>query len=385
MTDLVDEILRRVVSVIGPGPHALHEPQLGDLEKKMLARCIDSGYVSSVGPMVTEFEKQLGDFVGSRYVVATVNGTAALHLALLAAGVRIGDEVLVPSLTFAATANAVVYCGATPHFVDVEASTMGMCPEILSDHLDQIIGENENEVINRRTGRRLAAIVPMHTFGHPCDIEAIIRVADKYGVPVVEDAAESLGSRRGEKHTGTFGLAGVVSFNGNKIVTTGGGGAILTDDQNLADKVRHLATTAKRAHPWRYEHDAVGFNYRMPNLNASLGLAQLERLDNAIESKRRLAEFYADAFNSLVGVDFVEEPAGTFSNYWLCAVSIEDADNSQQEELLSRAAKAGLFMRPPWQPQHLAASFADCPRSELSRTDRLATSLVCIPSSAGLK
>ncbi|MDE2592253.1 MAG: aminotransferase class I/II-fold pyridoxal phosphate-dependent enzyme, partial [Actinomycetales bacterium] len=322
MTALANEFVERLRSVIGTpatgSPFGLHEPEIGDLEKKYINECLDSTFVSSVGAFIPQFEQRLAEITGAKYAIAVSNGTVGLQVALFLAGVRPGDEVIVPTLSFIATANAVSHAGAVPHFIDSELSTLGMSPEALRDRLAAMRRDADGTLRNPLTGARIAAISPMHTLGHPVRIEEICDVAAEFGVPVVEDAAESLGSyvttRSGErKHTGTFGITGMISFNGNKTITTGGGGVILTDDDQLGPLAKHLTTTAKLPHKWEFEHDHIAWNFRMPNLNAALGMAQLEKFDRFLEQKRRLAIAYGEAFAGFEGARFSFEPEGTES------------------------------------------------------------------------
>jgi perosamine synthetase len=363
----------------------LHEPRFGGREKEYLQRCIDSGWVSSGGPYVGEFEKKLAALCGTKFAIAIVNGTAALHAALHAIGVGQGDEVIVPTLTFVATANAVTYCGATPHFVDVDPSTLGVDPQKLRGHLERIGARKSGAFVNRETGRRIKAVVPVHVFGHPVDIDALKEVCEDFGLPIVEDATESLGSLYKGKPCGGLGDLGVLSFNGNKIVTTGGGGAIVTNDENLARRMKHLTTTAKQPHAWAFIHDEIGWNYRMPNLNAALGLAQLEELYGFVASKRALAERYAQAFAGMKGVTFVREPSNTKSNYWLNAILLDDDSGAARDSVLRASHEAGFLARPAWTPMHQLAMYKDCPRADLAVAESISRRLVNLPSSAGLE
>jgi len=363
---------------------ALHEPEFTGSERALVQDCLDSTFVSSVGEYVDRFEAMLAEYTGARHAVVVVNGTAALQVALKLGGVQREDEVLMPALSFVASANAVVHCGAIPHFVDSSPDTMGMNPVALSTYLTTAAETTTRGVLNRQTGRRISAILPMHTFGHPVEMISLMEIADRYDLPVVEDAAESLGSTYHGKHTGTFGKLGALSFNGNKIITTGGGGAILTDDPELAKRAKHLTTTAKRPHRWEFFHDDVAWNYRLPNLNAALGCAQMERLPDFLERKRCLAEKYQTAFSGTDGVHFMIEPKGSRSNYWLNTVRIEEADMKTRDRLLATANDAGYQCRPAWTLLHRLPMFAECPRAPLPVAEELEASLINLPSSAKL-
>lgn len=361
-------------------PIPLHEPIFGGNEWLYVKECIDTGWVSSVGKYVDEFERSLAEVTGSRFAIATVNGTAALHMALRLADVSVGDEVLVPALSFVATANAVVHCGATPHFVDSCANTIGLDPMALRDYLGSVAERTGNVVRNKLTGRRLAAVVPMHAFGHPMDVDGLLAVSRDFGVPIVEDAAESLGSYYHGRHTGTFGLLSALSFNGNKIVTTGGGGAILTQDADLAKRAKHITTTAKRPHRWEFFHDEVAWNYRLPNINAALGCAQLERLSEFVEVKRALASRYKSAFANDPDIIFVEEPAECRSNYWLGAASLRVPSKVLRDELLAAANDAGFMVRPAWTLLNQLPMYENCPSAPTPVAERLVDSIVNLPS-----
>ena len=362
----------------------LHQPVFAGKEWDYVKECLDSTVVSSIGSFVGRFERQMAELAGTRHAVAIVNGTAALHVALLLAGVRPGDEVLAPTLTFVATANAISYCGAVPHFIDSSLVTLGIDPDRLRDYLRDIAERRGDEVINRRTGRVIRALVPMHTFGHPVDMEPLLDVAAEWGLFVIEDATESLGSRYKGKPTGGWSRLAAFSFNGNKIVTTGGGGAITTDDGALAEKAKHLTTTAKLPHPWAFVHDAVGFNYRMPNLNAALGCAQLEQIHGFLASKRKLAERYRRALAGVPGASFVAEPPFARSNYWLNALLLDEQHADAREQLLERCNAAGLCCRPAWTLMHHLPIYRNCPRMELPVAESVARRLINLPSGAGL-
>ncbi len=369
---------------VGPGPCVLHEPRFAGNETKYLKECIDSTFVSSVGPFVDRFEGDLAKYTGAKHAVATVNGTAALHVALLLAGVEPADEVLIPTLSFVATANAVRYCGAVPHFVDSDERTLGMDPVALRAWLQASTDMHSGFTVNRLSGRRIRAVVPMHTFGHPCDLEGLLAVAADFNLVVVEDAAESLGSWYHGQHTGTLGLLGILSFNGNKTITTGGGGAILTNDPELARRAKHLTTTAKVPHRWDFVHDEVGFNYRMPNLNAALGCSQLEQLPGFLASKRRLLGRYLEAFKGVSGARIFEEPPGSTSNYWLQSLLLGEPDIEQRNAILKSTNEAGFMTRPAWTLLHRLPPYADCPRAPLPIAESLGGRIISLPSSAGL-
>lgn len=356
----------------------LHEPTFNDKEVEYVTDCVKTGWVSSVGTYVNRFEEDLAKFVGVKRAVAVVNGTAALHIALKVAGVKADDEVLMPSLTFIATANAVSYLGAVPHFIDVSYQTLGVDADKLKIYLEHIGTTKNNHLYNRETGRRISALVPMHTFGHAVDVEGLLKVCDMYNLTLVEDAAESLGSYYNGKHTGSFGKVSALSFNGNKIMTTGGGGAIVTDDEAIADYAKHLTTTAKVPHRWAYEHDEIGFNYRMPNINAALGCAQLEKVPMFVQQKRELTKHYEQWLVGIEGVQLFKEPANTRSNYWLQTILLDEQFN--RDEVLAFLNEQGVMSRPIWNPMHHLAIYQNCPKSDLSVTDQLNRSVVNIPS-----
>ena len=340
--------------------------------------------MSSVGQYVDQFERELAAFTGASRAVAVVNGTAALQVALKLARIVVGDEVLVPALTFVATANAVHYLGAIPHFVDSSPDTLGLDPTALRDWLKHVSERTSDGIRNRETGRRIRGLVPMHTVGHPCDIDGLLALVQDYQLQLVEDAAESLGSYYRGRHTGTFGSLGILSFNGNKTITTGGGGAILTNDDRLADYAKHLTTTAKTPHRWEYIHDEVGYNFRMPNLNAALGCAQLEQLPHFLASKRHLTERYLRAFADLPLVRLMTEPAGCQSNYWLQTLILDEALAEQRDAILEATNDAGLMTRPAWVLMHHLPAYQKCPRAPLPVAESLARRIINIPSSAGL-
>jgi aminotransferase in exopolysaccharide biosynthesis len=357
---------------------ALHEPYLNGLEKHYLLEVIESGFVSSVGAQVTQFEQAIAEFAGSRFAVATVNGTAALHAALLVAGVTDGDEVITQALSFVATSNAIKYCRAEPVFIDVDLDTLGMSADKLAEFLSRHVVIRNGQSINKLTGKRIAACLPMHTFGHPCRIETIKELCQQYDIPVIEDAAEALGSVTRQRHCGTLGVMGVFSFNGNKIMTTGGGGMVVTDDESLAKKLKHLTTTAKLNHPWDFVHDEIAYNYRMPNLNAALGLAQLENIGAFLASKRELAHRYHDWCRQNC-INFISEPEGGQSNYWLNAILLDN--QAQRDQFLQMTNDAGVMTRPVWTLLHHLPMYKQCLKMNLDNSEWLAERLVNIPSS----
>jgi perosamine synthetase len=381
---LEHRVIDALRSVLGDGSFALHEPRFGGNEQAYVQECIASTFVSSVGRYVDRFEQDLAAFTGARRAVAVVNGTAALQVALQLAGVQAGDEVIVPTLSFVATANAVHYLGATPHFVDSAEDALGMDPAALKEWLKHVAEPTAAGSRNRHTARPIRAIVPMHTFGHPCDLEGLLSIAHDYRLTIVEDAAESLGSSYQGQHTGTFGKLGALSFNGNKVITTGGGGAILTNDERLADRAKHLTTTAKQPHRWEYVHDEIGYNFRMPNLNAALGCAQLEQLPSFLASKRCLAEKYAEAFQDVESVQLMHEPQGCRSNYWLQTLLLDESAADQRDAVLTATNDAELMTRPVWRLLHQLVPYQRCPRAPLPFAESLARRLINIPSSAGL-
>ena len=356
----------------------LHEPKFIGNEKKYLNECIDSTFVSSVGRFVDEFEEKISNYTGVKYAIATSNGTSALHISLLLANVEQNDEVITQPLTFVATCNAISYCGAQPVFIDVDRDTMGLSPSALRYFLENNTTIKNNKCINNVTGKRIGACIPVHTFGHPCRIDEIKDICNQYNIFLIEDAAESVGSFYKDKHTGTFGQVGVMSFNGNKIITAGGGGCIITDDEALAKKAKYLTTTAKVPHKWDFNHDMVGFNYRMPNLNAALLVAQLENLDNFISSKRKLANAYEAFFNSTNYI-FVKESMGSKSNYWLNSILLKN--KQQRDEFLDETNSSSIMTRPIWTLMNKLSMFKNAQRGDLTNAEWLEQRVVNIPSS----
>ena len=363
---------------------ALHEPLFAGNENKYVKECIDTAWVSSVGKYVDLFEEKLAEYCGVKRAVAVVNGTSALHVCLLLSGVKANDEVLVPALTFIATANAVSYCGAIPHFVDSAYNTLGIDPIALDRYLSEIAVLRDGECFSRHTGRRISAVVPMHTFGHPVDMDAMQSICDKYHLALIEDAAESIGSFYKGRHTGNFGRIAAMSFNGNKTITTGGGGAVLTNDEALGALAKHLTTQAKVPHRWEFAHDMIGYNYRMPNINAALGCAQLETLPVFIEKKRALAKKYAEALAGISGISFFQEPEFAESNYWLNAILLDKDYAAERDNLLEALNNAGIMSRPIWNLMYTMPMFEDCPRMECPVAEDIGRRLINIPSSVML-
>lgn len=357
----------------------LHDPRFIGNEKKYLEECIDSNFVSSVGEFVGKFERMCAEYAGTRYAVAAMNGTAALHVALQLSGVRRDDEVITQSLTFIATANAITYTGAKPVFLDVDRETMGLSPDSVARWLSDNAEMRGYSAYNKKTGCRIAACVPMHTFGHPVKIDRLAEVLDSYGIPLIEDAAESLGSLFRGKHTGTFGKAGILSFNGNKIITTGGGGMILTDDEELAVKAKHMTTQAKIPHAWEYVHDMTGYNYRLTNINAALGCAQMETLDQFIALKRDLAFRYREFFRESE-FTFFDEPEECRSNFWLNVIITRD--RRQRDEVLEYTNSRGVMTRPIWELMNRLPMYRDCQTDGLENSVWFADRVVNLPSSA---
>lgn len=383
MSSLVSEVVRRIRKVLPDATkfYALHEPTFIGHEIKYVSECVTTGWVSSAGKFVNQIELQLAEYVGTKRAVAVVNGTAALQIALVAAGLKPGDEVLVPSLTFVATANAVVHAGGIPHFLDTEAGGLNIDPSQVSEYLTTVATVLNGQCRNKLTGRRIFAIIPVHILGHACKADELARVAESYQLRMIEDIAEGLGTYLYGKHVGRFGKLATLSFNGNKIVTTGGGGAVLTDDEKLADSIKHLTTTAKLPHQWEYAHDHVGYNFRMPNINAALGCAQLERLDQLLAKKRLLARLYARAFEGLDEVRLLEEPKGCRSNYWLNAISLVGPDKAIRDQILKALNEEKIQSRPLWKLLHQLPMYLDAPRALIMNAIRHENSVINIPSS----
>jgi aminotransferase in exopolysaccharide biosynthesis len=378
---LPDLVTQAIHNVIGTGPTKLHEPTFDGNETQYVQDCIESTYVSSVGKYVDQFEIELAKYTGAKYAVSLVNGTSALHLALKLAGVKAGEEVLIQAFNFVAAANAITYCGATPHFVDIENENLGIDPIKLQNYLSEISKKNGELTENVITGRCIKALVVMHTFGHPSKMDELAEVAKKFNLVLIEDAAESIGSYYDKKHTGTMGLMGTMSFNGNKTITTGGGGAILTNNSDLAKQAKYLSTTAKSFHRWAFIHDEIGYNFRMPNINAALGCAQLEQLPSKLERKRNLFKMYKSEFSKVNGLSLIEEPSDCKSNYWLQGLKLDSPNLNLRDKILDKLNSVGLMSRPAWNLTNSLKPYLKCPSMNLENSIILFESIINIPSS----
>ena len=360
----------------------LSVPRFIGNEKKYLEECIDTTFVSSVGKFVDRFEEEMALYTGTKKAVVCVSGTNALHMSLMLVGVERDDEVLTQALTFIATCNALSYIGARPKLIDVDKTTMGLSPDAMKEWLVRNAEIKNGQCYNKHTGRRVKACVPMHTFGHPVRIEELVALCEEYHIELVEDAAESIGSRYKNRHTGTFGKVGAISFNGNKTITTGGGGMMLFQDEELGKQAKHITTQAKISHRWEFRHDHIGYNYRMPNINAALGCAQLENLDKYIESKRQVAAEYEEFFKNIPGMEFFVDSEDTFSNYWLNAVILKDKE--AQLDFLQQTNDNGVMTRPIWELMNRLPMFEHCENDGLKNTIWFADRVVNIPSSVRL-
>jgi aminotransferase in exopolysaccharide biosynthesis len=378
------EVTTAIRKVIGEGQVKLHEPTFTGNEMKYVEECINSTYVSSVGKYVDQFEIDLAKFTGAKFAISVVNGTAALHLALKLAGVITNDEVMVQAFNFVASTNAIAYCGAVPHFVDIENENLGIDPIKLESYLAEITEKSNGVTLNKKTGRIIKAMVIMHTFGHPSKLDELVEIGKKFNLTIVEDAAESIGSFYKNKHTGTTGLFGTLSFNGNKTITTGGGGAILTNNLDLAKHAKHLSTTAKISHKWAFKHDEIGFNYRMPNINAALGCAQLEKLPEKLEKKEKLFYKYRSEFSKIDGISIFEKPIDCKSNYWLQTLILDLPNLMLRDEILESLNSAGFMSRPGWDLINTLKPYISNPSMDLETSNKLFESLINIPSSSNL-
>ena len=364
---------------------ALHEPKFEKADKVFVNDCLDTGWVSTAGKYVDEFEKNISKYTGSKYCIAVSNGTSALHLSLLLAGVKPNDEVLVPSLTFVASVNAISYCTATPHFIDIESDNFGIDPDRLRTYLTQNTKTINNITYNKKTSKKITALVLTHLFGMCAYTKEIAKICREFSIPLIEDAAESLGSFENNKHCGITGKLGILSFNGNKIITTGGGGMIMTSNRSLADKAKHLSTTAKIKHPWNFFHTDIAYNYRLPNLNAALGIPQLERIENIILKKRNLAKKYQRAFEGIANITFLGERPGVRSNCWLNTILLDKSVEKFRDDILKITNQSGIMTRPVWTPIHKLPMYKKCPRMSLPMTNQFEKRIINLPSSYFLK
>ena len=376
------KIISRIIKkVTNKNSAKLHTPFFIGKENLYLKDCIKSTFVSTSGKYIEQFEKKIKKFTGAKHAVAVVNGTVALQVALRALGVQMYDEILIPSLTFVATANAVKHCGAIPHFIDSNEKSLGLCLNNLEEHLKKKSIKRGRHIYNRTTGRRIYAIIPVHVYGHITNMKKLRAIAKKLNLKVLEDAAESLGSFYLGKHAGTMGDAGILSFNANKIITTGGGGMILTGNSLLAKQIRHLISTAKLPHPWKFIHDKVAWNYRMPNINAALGCAQIEKIITILKYKKKITESYQKEFKTFNDISFIHQPEGCKSNYWLNTIRVKNLKIAKRDLLLKKLNNNYFECRPAWKLLHKLKMFRGCPKSKLNNSEKLESELITLPSS----
>ena len=378
------KILKAIQKVTNKQKIHLHEPFFFGKEKKYLKHCIETTFVSSKGKYVKKFETALSKYINAKNIILLNSGTSALHIALLLMGVKSGDEVILPSMTFVATANAVKYCNANPHFVDSEEESLGIDPIALKNWLNKIVMKKGKYSFNKMTNNRISAIVPMHTFGHPCKMDELKKISKKFNMKIIEDSAEALGSFYKGKHAGTIGDIGTLSFNGNKTITTGAGGAIITNNDRVALQARHIISTAKQNHAYEYIHDKIGYNYRMPNLNASIGLAQFENINKIINSKRKLFQKYNKLFSNIDEIDLFKEPRYCKSNYWLQTIILRKQNMKLRNDILKLTNKKNIMTRPVWKLLHKLQPFKNCQRSPLPKALSLEKRIINIPSSYGI-
>jgi len=377
-------VVESIQKVIGKGPHQLHEPLFFGKEMNYLKNTIKQNLVSSTGEYVNKFEKKIKEYTKAKFAIAVVNGTQAIYISLKACGVKKDEEVLVPALTFVGTVNAISYLGAKPHFVDSQIKNFGINCLKLENYLNKISKLRGNKCINKLTGKVIKAIIPVHVFGHPCNIQDIIKIAKKFNLVVVEDAAEALGSFYKKKHLGTFGDTGCISFNGNKIITTGGGGMIVTNKKILAKKIKHLTTTAKLKHKWEYIHDEIGYNFRMPNLNAALGLAQIEKIHTFLKAKRILFKRYLRVFNKIKGISLYKEPKNANSNYWLQTLILNGNNVNLKNKILKESHKKLIYARPVWRLISELKPYKKKQKMNLSGAKEIYNKIINLPSSQSL-
>lgn len=381
---IFNNIKKVIQDTIGKSNFALHEPYFIGNEKEYLIDCINKNYVSSIGSFVDNFEEKLSKYLNVKHVILTNSGTSALHSSLKVAGINSNDEVLVPSLTFVATTNAILYCNAIPHFVDSDIETLGVDTNLLKEYINSKTTVVRNTLINKATGNCIKAIIPVHTFGHACQIDEIIEIGKKYNLRVIEDAAEAIGSRYKKKFLGTFGDMGVLSFNGNKTITTGAGGAVLTNNDKFANELRHLTTTAKVKHKWKFKHNQMGYNYRMPNICAAIGLAQLENIELLIKNKRKLHERYKENFKNNKYVDLYSEKLGSFSNYWLNTIVLKDEYIDFRDDILDFLNSNNIGSRPCWELMHKLPYLKNFSKMDMAGSEQIYKKIINIPSSANI-
>jgi perosamine synthetase len=377
-------IIKKIQNTIGKGPHVLHEPTFCGNELKYLKESIKKNFVSTSGPFVKKFEKKIKDYTKSKYPVAVINGTQALFIALKILGIKNNEEVLVPALTFVGTVNAISYLGADPHFIDSKINNFGIDCKKLDIYLKKIIKFVGKKSVNKLTGKTIKAIVPVHIFGHPCDMQGVIKIAKKYNLRVVEDAAEGLGSFYKKKHLGTFGDVGCISFNGNKIITSGGGGVILTNNKKLANQAKHFVTTAKTPHKWEYIHDNIGYNFKMPSINAALGLAQIEKINFFLNAKKKLYEKYKEQLGGIEGVTLYKAEKYSNSNYWLQTIILDSSHKYLKEKILSLSYKKKIYMRPVWKLISDLKPYMKKQKMNLSGAKEIYDRAINLPSSQSL-
>ena len=380
----INLITKSIKKLLGKGPHSLHEPSMGKKEIKYISNTIKKNFVSTKGVYVHKFEKQIKNYTKTKYVSSTINGTQAIFIALKALGVKHNEEVLVPSLTFVGTVNAISYLGAEPHFIDSNIKDFGIDCRKLENYLKKIIVFKNNKSINKKTGRIIKAIIPVHVFGHPCDIENIVKLAKKFKLKILEDAAECLGSFYKKKHLGTFGDAGCLSFNGNKIITTGGGGAVLSKSKKLNDKINHLISTAKIDHKWEYIHDEIGYNFKLPSLNAALGLAQISKLKYFLKFKRELFYRYNNIFSNIEGIKLFKENKNSKSNYWLQTLILDHKNIASKNNLIKAAHNSKIFMRPAWKLISELGPYKKKQKMNLEGAREIYNRVINLPSSQSL-
>lgn len=381
---ILKTIPKLIRQVIGKGSHQLHEPSFSEKELEYVKKTIETKFVSSAGKYVIDFEKKFKKYVKSKNAIAVVNGTQAIYISLVACGIKQNDEVLVPALTFVGTVNAIHYLGAKPHFIDSEINSLGIDCLKLDKYLKKISTLKNGKCINKATKNQIKAIIPVHIFGHSCDISGVLKIAKKFNLKVIEDAAEALGSFYKNKHLGTFGDVGCFSFNGNKIVTTGGGGMVVSNNKNLANKIKHLTTTAKLKHKWEYIHDEVGYNFRMPNINAALGLAQLEKINKFISAKRKLFTRYQSKLSSVKEISLFKEKKWCKSNYWLQTIILDKDQSKKKNQLLKKLHKEKIFSRPVWKLISELKPYKKCLKMNLSGSQDIYKRAINIPSSPDL-